>query len=231
MEALVDQAAEFIRSNAAWAGPIVFLLTFGESMLVVGVLVPATALLLMTGGLVGSGHLAVLPILLWGYAGAILGDLLSFWIGKWLGPGVLRWRILKRHRSTVARARLFFYRYGFVAVLLGRFLGPMRSTVPTVAGVMGMPELRFQAANVLSAIVWVPGLLAPGFLAARSLDAALQSPEAMVYGIGVLCVAIGLTTMLVISRRKSPQDRRHRVNRQRTSPDSKPTGPVKHEKR
>jgi membrane protein DedA with SNARE-associated domain len=131
----------------------------------------------------------------------------------------------------VARARLFFYRYGFFAVLLGRFLGPMRSTVPTVAGVMGMPELRFQAANVLSAIVWVPGLLAPGFLAARSIDAALQSPQVMVYGIAVLCVAIGLTTVLVISRRKNPQDRRHRVNRHRPSPASKPTGPVKHEKR
>ena len=75
-------------------------------MLILGVLIPATALLLMTGGLVGSGTLSILPILLWGYAGAILGDALSFWIGKWLGPSVLRWRILKRHRTTVARAPL-----------------------------------------------------------------------------------------------------------------------------
>lgn len=231
MEALVDQAAEFIRSNAFWAGPIVFLLTFGESMLVLGVLVPATALLLMTGGLIGSGNLPILPILLWGYAGAILGDLLSFWIGKWLGPSVLRWRILKRHRTTVARARLFFYRYGFFAVLVGRFLGPMRCTVPTVAGVMGMPELRFQAANVLSAIIWVPALLAPGFLAVRSVDAALQSPSVMVYGIAALCVGIGLTTVLIISRRKTPQERRHRPDRHGPSPHSTSPGPVKHEKR
>ena len=231
MEALVEQAADFIRSNAAWAGPIVCLLTFGESMLILGVLIPATALLLMTGGLVGSGTLSILPILLWGYAGAILGDALSFWIGKWLGPSVLRWRILKRHRTTVARARLFFYRYGFLAVLAGRFLGPMRSTVPTVAGVMGMPDLRFQAANVLSAIVWVPGLLAPGFLAARSLDAAMQSPRVMVYGIGALCVAIGLATVIAISRRKKPQDRRNRATRIRKTTNSPKSGPDKHEKR
>ena len=231
MEALVEQAADFSRSNAAWAGPIVCLLTFGESMLILGVLIPATALLLMTGGLVGSGTLSILPILLWGYAGAILGDALSFWIGKWLGPSVLRWRILKRHRTTVARARLFFYRYGFLAVLAGRFLGPMRSTVPTVAGVMGMPDLRFQAANVLSAIVWVPGLLAPGFLAARSLDAAMQSPRVMVYCIGALCVAIGLATVVAISRRKKPQDRRNRANRIRKTTNSPKSGPEKHEKR
>ena len=231
MEALVEQTADFIRTNAAWAGPIVFLMTFGESMLVLGVLIPATALLLMTGGLVGSGTLSIVPILLWGYAGAIFGDALSFWIGKWLGPSVLRWRLLKRHRTTVARARLFFYRYGFLAVLVGRFLGPMRSTVPTVAGAMGMPQLRFQSANVLSAIVWVPGLLAPGFLAARSLDAAMQSPRVMVYGIAVLCVVIGLATVIAVSRRKKPQDRRERAHRIRKTTHSPTSGPDKHEKR
>lgn len=213
MEALVEQLAQFIRANEAWAGPIVCLLTFGESMLVVGILIPATAILLMTGGLIGSGTISILPILLWGYAGAIAGDALSFWIGKWLGRSVLRWKILMRHRTTVARARLFFYRYGFLAVLIGRFLGPMRSTVPTVAGVMGMPDVRFQAANILSAIVWVPGLLAPGFLAARSLDAALQSPRLMVYGIAGLCVVIGLGTVIAVSRKKKPTPQKVRRSR------------------
>ena len=231
MEALAGQIAEFIRLNAPWAGPIVCLLTFGESMLILGILIPATALLLMAGGLVGSGELSIVPILLWGYAGAILGDALSFWIGKWFGPGVLRWRILKRHRTSVARARLFFHRYGFLAVLAGRFLGPMRSTVPTVAGVMGMPDLRFQAANVLSAIVWVPGLLAPGFFAARSLDAAMQSPRVMVYGVAALCVAIGVATAIAMSRRKKPQERRDRKNRIGTTVPSLKSGSAKHEKR
>ena len=62
----------------------------------------------------------------------------------------------------MARARLFFYRYGFASVLIGRFLGPIRSTIPTVAGVMGMAHGRFQLANVSSAILWMPLMLAPG---------------------------------------------------------------------
>lgn len=165
MDALIQQAAEFIRQNQAWAGPIIGLLTFGESMFLIGILIPATALLLVTGGLVASGTLPLLPILLWGYAGALLGDALSFWLGRWLGPSVLRYKPLRTHRRTVARARLLFFRYGFYAVLLGRFLGPIRSTIPTVAGVMGMPELKFQAANFISAMFWVPGLLMPGYMA------------------------------------------------------------------
>ena len=170
MEALIAQIAEFIRQNQFWAGPIIGLMTFGESMFIIGILIPATALLLLTGGLVASGTLPVLPILLWGYAGALLGDALSFWLGRWMGPSVLRCKPLSTHRRTVARARLLFYHYGFYAVLLGRFLGPIRSTIPTVAGVMGMPEFKFQLANLISALFWVPGLLAPGYMAINAAE-------------------------------------------------------------
>jgi membrane protein DedA with SNARE-associated domain len=164
MEGFIEHAAEFIRHNHVWAGPIIGLMTFGESMFIIGILIPATALLLITGGLVASGTLPLMPILLWGYAGALLGDALSFWLGRWMGPNVLRCKPLATHRRTVARARLLFYRYGFFAVLLGRFLGPIRSTIPTVAGVMGMPEYKFQLANLVSALFWVPALLAPGYM-------------------------------------------------------------------
>lgn len=170
MESFILQATEFIRLNQAWAGPIICLMTFGESMFIVGILIPATALLLVTGGLIGSGALPWLPILLWGYAGALLGDALSFWLGRWIGPSVLRCRPLKKHRRTVARARLLFFRFGFFAVLLGRFLGPIRSTIPTVAGVMGMQESKFQLANLISALFWVPGLLAPGYMAVNAAE-------------------------------------------------------------
>jgi membrane protein DedA with SNARE-associated domain len=165
MEAFIEHAAEFIRQNHAWAGPIIGLMTLGESLFIIGILIPGTALLLILGGLVASGALPVLPILLWGFAGALLGDALSFWLGRWMGPSVLRCKPLATHRRTVARARLLFYRYGFFAVLIGRFLGPIRSTMPTVAGVMGMPEYKFQFANLISALFWVPALLAPGHMA------------------------------------------------------------------
>lgn len=170
MEALIAQVAEIIRQNQFWAGPIIGLMTLGESMFMIGILIPATALLLLTGGLVASGTLPLLPILVWGYAGALLGDALSFWLGRWMGPSVLRCKPLSTHRRTVARARLLFYRYGFYAVLLGRFLGPIRSTIPTVAGVMGMPEFKFQLANLFSALFWVPGLLAPGYMAINAAE-------------------------------------------------------------
>ena len=211
MEALISQTGDFIRTHQVWAGPIVCLLTFGESMLVIGMLLPATAVLLMTGGLVGNGTLDAAPILLWGFLGAVTGDTISYWIGTWLGRGVMKWRLLKRHRTDVARARLFFYRYGFFAVLIGRFLGPIRSTIPTIAGIMGMPQIRFQLANFLSALVWVPGLLAPGFLAARGIDAAQQSGSTMLYAALGFSVVVDVLLFILFSRQRKPGRRRHKT--------------------
>jgi membrane protein DedA with SNARE-associated domain len=209
MDALIAQAADVIRDNSQWAGVIICLLTFGESMFIIGVLIPATALLLMTGGLMGSGTLPWLPILLWGYAGAILGDAVSYLIGKWMGPRVLRCKPLQKHRRNVAKARLLFYRYGFAAVLIGRFLGPLRSTIPTVAGVMGMSSLRFQIANVLSALFWIPGLLAPGYLAALSTQYTNLTQAQTLYSVIGLTVMIGLGATIVIARRRPNTKRKH----------------------
>ncbi len=210
MQGLIDQSLQFIEQHQAWAGLVVFLMAFGESLFIIGILLPATFMLFVIGGLVGSGTLPWFPIVTWGFAGAVLGDALSYWLGCWVGPKVLRWRYLKSHRKHVARARLFFYRYGFLAVLIGRFLGPVRSVIPTVAGAMGMPQARFQLANILSAAAWMPALLAPSYLAAISVDAAKHAQQSTVYSAIALCVfavAIWATIkqkLAVQARRKTP---------------------------
>ena len=208
MDALIAQASQFIQTHQAWAGLIIFLMTFGESLFIVGIFLPATVLLMMSGGLVGSGILPALPIFLWGAAGAILGDALSYWLGKWFGPRVLRTQLLKTRRTSVARARLLCFRYGFLAVLIGRFLGPLRCLIPTVAGVMGMPEKKFQLANILSGVLWVPALLAPGYLAAISMDPARHSRESLVYSALGCAVLIGIAALIWTTRSAHQSKRR-----------------------
>ncbi len=207
MQGLIDQSIQFIEQHQAWAGLVVCLMAFGESLFIIGILLPATFLLFVVGGLVGNGTLPWLPILGWGFVGAVVGDALSYWLGCWVGPKVLRWRYLKGHRKHVARARLFFYRYGFLAVLIGRFLGPVRSVIPTVAGAMGMPHARFQLANILSAAAWMPALLAPGYLAAISVDAAKHAQHSTLYSAVALCV-IALVIWVTIKQKRAVQARR-----------------------
>jgi membrane protein DedA with SNARE-associated domain len=206
---LIEQAGLFIETNQAWAGPIIALLTLGESLIIIGLFIPATALLLLTGGLIGAGTLPLIPILLWGIAGAIVGDAISYYLGRWMGPSVVRRWPLNTQRSAVARARLFFYRYGFVSILVGRFLGPIRSTIPLVAGVMSMSNMRFQLANVISAILWLPLMMAPGYLTAKGVEHAGNSQQLGLFIGSAISVLVGVwLIILMVKKRRNPSQRR-----------------------
>jgi membrane protein DedA with SNARE-associated domain len=163
------------------------------------VLVPATAVLIVVGGLVGAGFLDPWPIILGAATGASIGDAISYYAGARVGRGALQRRPFDRYREAVARTRLFFRRYGFFAVFLGRFFGPIQATVPFVAGILGMSPRRFQVANVVSALLWAPLVLSPGWLIARSWRRILVvteihwfQPAAILILIGAAIVALGV---------------------------------------
>ena len=44
-----------LHNHLAWAGPLLGLLTFGESLAFVGAVVPATAVMVVAGGLCAGG--------------------------------------------------------------------------------------------------------------------------------------------------------------------------------
>jgi len=82
--------------------------------------------------------------------------------------------------------------------------------MPTVAGVMGMSEKKFQLANILSALLWMPALLAPGYLTAISVDAARHSRESTIYSALGCAVLIGLAVLIWMTR-SANQDKRRRA--------------------
>jgi membrane protein DedA with SNARE-associated domain len=53
-------------------------------------------------------------------------------------------------------------RWGIPGIFIGRFFGPLRASVPLVAGIFEMPYWRFQFANVTSAFLWAAVLLTIG---------------------------------------------------------------------
>lgn len=208
MEDLIARATVFITQHGMWAGPIVGLLAFGESLALVGLFIPATALMIAVGGLLGAGVLEPLPVLLCAMTGAVLGDWVSYTLGRRIGPSVYRRWPLKRHRQMVARARLFFRRYGFAAIFIGRFLGPIRATIPLVAGVMDMDHRRFQLANISSAILWVPVTFAPGYFAARSLGSVDRITETHLLAIGLVVAVLTIGATMIGARLLGRGDRK-----------------------
>jgi membrane protein DedA with SNARE-associated domain len=166
-ENLVAVTTAFVRDHQAWAGPIVAVLAFCESLAFVSLLVPATVILIAIGALLGGSGFGLASATFWivclsGAIGAVAGDWLSYEVGRRFDRGIKNVWPLNRSPRLVDGAEAFVARWGVWGVFFGRFSGPLRALVPIVAGIFDMPRLRFQVANVASGGIWSFGLLAPG---------------------------------------------------------------------
>ena len=74
---------------------------------------------------------------------------------------------LSDHPTLLPRGEAFVKRWGALAIFIGRFFGPLRASVPLVAGIFRMPFVSFQIANFTSAFVWAAVLLTLGDVVAK----------------------------------------------------------------
>ncbi len=177
----VDWMIQWLANNPGWSGLVVFLISLGESLAVVGLFIPGTVVMFGIGALVAMGGMNLWDTLLWSIAGAIVGDGISFWIGHHYREAMRSMYPFNRHPEWLTRAEVFFARHGGKSVVFGRFAGPVRPIIPVVAGMMGMTPARFYVVNVISALLWAPSYILPGVVLGASLS-----------------VAAGVTTRLAI---------------------------------
>lgn len=163
MEPWVERMLRLVRENETLIEIILFLLAFGEFIVLFSFFIPASVLFLAIGGLHGASGGALWPLVLAGTAGAFLGDLVSYWIG---------WRYRDRLQDTwpfrtnptwLPKARKFFDRWGIAGVVAAKFVGPMRPLVPTISGAVAMPGGIFLVASAISSLVWSLVFLVPTY--------------------------------------------------------------------
>jgi membrane protein DedA with SNARE-associated domain len=162
LEEFTHGLVEFVRTHEMWAAPIVGGLAFGESLAFISLLLPAWAMLVALGALISGSGISFWPILIAAGLGAALGDWLSYWVGLKIGPAVAHIWPLSRHPELIPRGERFVKAWGPLAIMIGRFFGPLRASVPLVAGIFAMPFWEFQAANFVSAFIWAGMLLTLG---------------------------------------------------------------------
>jgi len=197
------------------AGPILGGIAFGESLVLIGLFFPATLIMVFAGLAIQQGRLDAASVIGWSIAGAVLGDIVTYWVGRWIGPSVVHHWPLNRDKTAVAKARLFFRKYGFLSIFIGRFLGPVRPTIPLVAGIMRMRHLTFQIANVTSAIVWVPFMLFWGYIFSKAVGdlSTLTAGHWVALIAFIIAIMVGLAVATVKLQGKSAKDRREEVRR------------------
>lgn len=147
---------------------ILFLVAFGESLPMIGLLIPGSTVIVLSGFLAFHGKGFYLPILFSTAAGALLGDLLSFWLGNRFGSRMLTLKSFRKHHQLVKRSEQFFCLNGGKSIFFARFLGPIRGITPFIAGLSKMPGRQLCGYALISAILWGISYPALGYLGGAS---------------------------------------------------------------
>jgi membrane-associated protein len=163
---LLHQLIQFIRDPrylAELGYPALALIVFLETGAMVFFL-PGDSLLVTAGVYAASGKLSLLTLNLILVPAAILGPVLSYWIGATAGP-----MLFSRPRSRFFRpehvvlAQQFYERHGGKALVIARFMPVMRTFVPIVAGIARMPYPRYANFTIVGAASWVLSMTLLGY--------------------------------------------------------------------
>jgi len=188
---------EWVALHPYWSGTIIFLVAMAESLAIVGLIVPGVVIMFGIGALIAAGSIEFWSAMIWAVAGAVVGDGLSFWLGRHFQDRLTGIWPFTRYPDTLTRGVAFFEKYGGKSVAFGRFFGPVRAVIPLVAGMMRMPTWRFLVANITSALVWAPAYLLPGIVFGASLELASEVAFRLVILILLMAITIWVAAWLV----------------------------------
>ena len=194
--ALLTSVVAFSRAHRELAYGLILLVSLLEALPVIGAFIPGDAIILGVSALVPTGALGLWPLMIAATLGAILGDGLSFWLGRHYRESVVSHWPFNRHPRIVLRGEQFLRRHGGKSVFIARFTPGVRGIVPTLAGTLRMRPRRFYVMNVLSALCWGPVHILAGVAIGATLAVLGAVAGRLAVLVGVLVVFLGLVVWI-----------------------------------
>jgi membrane protein DedA with SNARE-associated domain len=156
---------QLLTEYQAYALLILFLLVFAESVAVLGLVVPGTALMFSFGVLIGAEQMGFWAACLVSAAAGLVGDSLSYLAGRKFRPQLESWNWLSRQQKELDKISNALNNNVWLAIVAGRFIGPSRPLLPLLAGMLQLPPARYFPAATLACVLWPIAYLLPGILA------------------------------------------------------------------
>lgn len=194
----IQEILHYLRLNPHMGFLFAFVVAFSESLPLIGTIVPGTVTMTAVGILVGIGALPPTITLLIATLAAFMGDTMGYLIGYYYNERLRSIWPFKKHPRWLTMGESFFKKHGGKSIIMGRFIGPARSTVPLIAGLLRMAASRFCVAALPSAGLWAMMYTAPGILLgalSREIPAG-ETTRFLLYGVGILAI-IWLTFWLI----------------------------------
>jgi membrane protein DedA with SNARE-associated domain len=172
--------------------------------------IPSEVVLPVAGYVASQGRMSLLWALVGATAGAVLGAMLLYGLGVWLGRERLRrWleRIPLMEVEDLDRAESWFDRHGGAAVLIGRCVPVVRSLVSIPAGLERMPVPRFLLYTLIGSTVWNTGLVVAGYVLGSQWEDVGRYSDWINYAV-YAAIAFVVVRFVVtgLRRRRAPRD-------------------------
>ncbi|MHA6619750.1 DedA family protein [Pseudonocardia sp. DLS-67] len=170
--------------------------------------IPSEVILPLAGFRARTGALNVLAVWPAATAGSVLGALLLYGLGAWLGYDRLhrlagrRWFVLVSQKD-LERGDAIFDRHGGKVVLLARCVPFLRSVVSIPAGISGMPLLRFAVLTTIGSGIWNAMFIGLGWALGANWERVEGFLGPVTYVVLAL-LAVGLV-VLVVRRLRSAE--------------------------
>ena len=156
---------EIVQEYQTWTYLILFLIIFAETGFVVTPFLPGDSLLFAAGAIIANpdSGLNILLMCILLIIAAILGDLVNYHIGNFIGPLAFsgKYKLLKK--EYLDKTQSFYEKHGGKTIIYARFVPIIRTFAPFVAGIGTMSYLKFATYNVSGGILWVTSFLFIGY--------------------------------------------------------------------
>lgn len=192
MNSWFDGLLDWITAHPVAAGAVVLLIALFDALILVGAIVPALPLLIGVGVLIGLGELSGPYAVACAALGALIGDAVSFWVGRRWGNQLRGHWPFSRYPQLLERGERMFRRNSLKAIFVARYVGPIRPFVPAVAGMLHMPLRRYLPASAAAALSWAVLFLLPGWALGQAYDAVAAVAGRLLIVLALLVLVLGL---------------------------------------
>lgn len=133
-------------------------------------IVPAETMVIAAGVLAANGDLSLPLIIICAAIGAIVGDNISYWLGRTVGERATRRFFRGKRRRHLYRAERLLDTRGGYLIVIARFIPGGRTATTFAAGLIRWNWGRFLAYDILACIIWgsYAGLI--GFFAGKAFE-------------------------------------------------------------
>lgn len=150
---MIEFAVEFL-TKLPWYYVIIFafIITFIENIFPPS---PSDTILIFCGTLVGINVVDFPSLLISSTIGSVLGFLLLFWLGWVFGIKIIDSNKIKFiNLKTLEKPELWFRKYGYIIIIINRFLSGTRAVISFFAGISKLAIFPSIVYSTISSLIW-----------------------------------------------------------------------------